>query len=299
MNARQMGLILVVAAVLMRVAQADYVNPPGWTADADFTHQVWDFSTNAVPLTADGGYVNAFGAPTVTEVWLGNPAYMMWVQDMMFGGTRHGLWGGMVIGLPTDQPAASVTAYLPNHARPAPWVQDLWIQVVYWGAKTNLDQQIKVELASDAAFQDVLMAYWGQVSDLEDQSATGTASTGQYWRFTHSLSLAEQPGGEYLRISLIPQTSYAVFFDSVAVDTRCRTTGPAVCPGDGNCDGAVNWRDIDYLIAAMNDNQPAWQALFLPPGPSCMFANLDASHDGHVNWRDIDPFIAVMNTTCP
>jgi hypothetical protein len=71
------------------------------------------------------------------------------------------------------------------------------------------------------------------------------------------------------------------------------------CRGDGNCDLAINWRDIDYLVAGMNDNESAWRALFPPPGPLCPFLNLDCSGDGHVNWRDIDPFIALMNTTCP
>jgi len=73
---------------------------------------------------------------------------------------------------------------------------------------------------------------------------------------------------------------------------------PEVCAGDGNCDGAVNWRDIDYLIVGMNDNESAWQARF-PGGAPCPFANLDGNLDGHVNWRDIDPLIANMNTTCP
>jgi hypothetical protein len=71
-----------------------------------------------------------------------------------------------------------------------------------------------------------------------------------------------------------------------------------ICRGDGNCDRAINWRDIDYLIAGQNDAAAAWAALF-PAGPTCPFLNLDTNEDGHVNWRDIDPFIALMNTTCP
>jgi len=74
---------------------------------------------------------------------------------------------------------------------------------------------------------------------------------------------------------------------------------PPPCSGDGNCDGVINWRDIDYLVAAQNDNQTAWAALFAPGSPACGFLNLDTSGDGAVNWRDIDPFIALMNTTCP
>ncbi len=71
------------------------------------------------------------------------------------------------------------------------------------------------------------------------------------------------------------------------------------CPGDGNCDGQVNWRDIDFFVAAQNDNVSAWQAMFAPGAPTCPFTNNDTNDDGAVNWRDIDPFVAVQNTTCP
>jgi len=73
----------------------------------------------------------------------------------------------------------------------------------------------------------------------------------------------------------------------------------ANCPGDCNCDGLVNWRDIDYLIAGMNDNQVAWQALFGVGVQTCAFLNCDTNLDQHVSWRDIDPFIVRMNTVCP
>lgn len=75
--------------------------------------------------------------------------------------------------------------------------------------------------------------------------------------------------------------------------------GLSVCRGDANCDGVISWRDIDYFVAAMNDNVAAWQAMFPAPGPSCQFANNDVNADGTVSWRDIDPLVAVMNTTCP
>ncbi|MCK4343592.1 MAG: hypothetical protein KAY37_17910 [Phycisphaerae bacterium] len=74
---------------------------------------------------------------------------------------------------------------------------------------------------------------------------------------------------------------------------------PPCCPGDSNCDNQINWRDIDFFVAAMNDNVAAWEAMFLPGEPTCPFENNDTNEDGTVNWRDIDPFVAVMNTTCP
>ena len=77
------------------------------------------------------------------------------------------------------------------------------------------------------------------------------------------------------------------------------TSTPPVCRGDSNCDGVVSWRDIDYFVAAMNDNVAAWHGMFAPSLPACQFENNDVNADGTVNWRDIDPLVAVMNTICP
>ncbi len=74
---------------------------------------------------------------------------------------------------------------------------------------------------------------------------------------------------------------------------------PAACPGDSNCSGTVDWRDIDFFVAAQNDDVSAWTALFGPGGPTCPFANNDVNQDGATNWRDIDGFVALQNTTCP
>ena len=77
------------------------------------------------------------------------------------------------------------------------------------------------------------------------------------------------------------------------------TSTPPVCRGDSNCDGVVSWRDIDYFVAAMNDNVFAWEEMFKPYPPTCLFASNDVNKDGTVSWRDIDPLVAVMNTICP
>ncbi len=74
---------------------------------------------------------------------------------------------------------------------------------------------------------------------------------------------------------------------------------PPICLGDSDCDGMVSWRDIDFFVAAMNDDVPGWEAMFAPGVPTCSYANNDVNCDGYVTWRDIDPFVAIMNTTCP
>ncbi len=68
--------------------------------------------------------------------------------------------------------------------------------------------------------------------------------------------------------------------------------------GDMDCDGSVNWRDIDGLVAAMNDNCSAYYN-WLTPGVTCYCSNGDLNADGHVNWRDIDFMIGAQNTTGP
>ncbi len=80
------------------------------------------------------------------------------------------------------------------------------------------------------------------------------------------------------------------------VGTTC-TPAPCTCLGDSNCDGGINWRDIDYFVAAIS-GEPAWTAMFTG-SPACPYANNDVNADGTVNWRDIDPFVGLMNAMCP
>ncbi|MCK4342673.1 MAG: hypothetical protein KAY37_13225 [Phycisphaerae bacterium] len=105
--------------------------------------------------------------------------------------------------------------------------------------------------------------------------------------------------GDTIEVTLADYTSSRYSFMMLSEVEFYGGPNPPVCGGDSNCDGAINWRDIDFFVAAMNDNQAAWEAMFLPGTPSCQFANNDVSEDGTVNWRDIDPFVALMNTTCP
>ncbi len=75
--------------------------------------------------------------------------------------------------------------------------------------------------------------------------------------------------------------------------------GAVPCYGDCNCSGYVDWRDIDFFVAAQNSNESAWRSLFAPADPTCPFVNNDVNGDGNVDWRDIDPFVAVQNLACP
>lgn len=69
-------------------------------------------------------------------------------------------------------------------------------------------------------------------------------------------------------------------------------TSPALCPGDMNCDGVVNFDDIDLFVEALQ-GLPSW------PYPNCPWLNGDVNGDNTVNFDDIDPFVAAIGTSCP
>ena len=69
------------------------------------------------------------------------------------------------------------------------------------------------------------------------------------------------------------------------------------CPGargDANCDGAVDFFDIDPFLMALFD-PPAYAAAFC--GGSICAADADCS--GIIDFFDIDPFLACLFGACP
>jgi hypothetical protein len=70
--------------------------------------------------------------------------------------------------------------------------------------------------------------------------------------------------------------------------------GPALCPGDMNCDGRVTFADIDPFVEALA-GESAWNQHH----PGCPWLNADCNSSGTVTFADIDPFVARIGTTCP
>jgi len=67
---------------------------------------------------------------------------------------------------------------------------------------------------------------------------------------------------------------------------------PALCPGDMDCSGTVDFDDIDLFV----------EALGYPGGVgwphSCPWLNGDCNGDSEVNFDDIDPFVARIGASC-
>ena len=64
---------------------------------------------------------------------------------------------------------------------------------------------------------------------------------------------------------------------------------PPDTPGDLNCDGAVNFDDINQFVLALTDPE-SYFATF----PACNIWRADVNQDGVVDFDDINPFVALL-----
>lgn len=83
--------------------------------------------------------------------------------------------------------------------------------------------------------------------------------------------------------------------------TTC-TPNPCItlCAGDLNCDGVVDYGDIDPFVAAIGcigGDPSCWPPAGVPA--DCPWLNGDCDGDGDVTYSDIDPFVARIGATCP
>jgi hypothetical protein len=60
-------------------------------------------------------------------------------------------------------------------------------------------------------------------------------------------------------------------------------------PGDMNCDGDVNFDDIEAFVAALS-SQAAYEAEY----PDCDWYNADCNSNGNVDFDDVDAFVALL-----
>ena len=121
------------------------------------------------------------------------------------------------------------------------------------------------------------------------------------------LTIQGQPGGlGYALMGFGQDTNGELYVLGNTTGVPSGTTGvvlriaPPLCAGDVNCDGIVDYADIDVFVAALGcvGGDPAcWP----PAGVAeiCPWLNADCDHDGDVTYFDIDPFVARIGSTCP
>jgi len=250
-------------------------------SDADFTIvQPLDLVA-AFPLDSDPGWTCegqwAFGTPTGAGSHGGDPTSAR---------TGNYVYGYNLAG---DYSSNMGRQYLTTSAIDCRHATSVELRFWRWLGVQNLDQAA-VEVSADGT-------NWTAVWEFSGISLVPTAWMQERYDIS---AVADGQATVHVRWAMGPSDA-SITYPGWSIDDveLYGVLSPAGCAGDGNCDGVVNWRDIDYLVAGMNDNESAWAARFPAPGPSCPFANLDTSGDGAVNWRDVDPFVALMNTTCP
>ena len=76
----------------------------------------------------------------------------------------------------------------------------------------------------------------------------------------------------------------------VADDQSGLTVLAVHIPGDLNCDGHVDFGDINPLVLALC-NPVAYPQTY----PQCHLINADINADGSVDFGDINPFVALLS----
>ena len=130
----------------------------------------------------------------------------------------------------------------------------------------------------------------------------GVNGTGQPWEFTDGYSYRRSPwnagegrmfspsewffggvgslaGSDPTGLLLTLTTPGTHVFDSPCTARR----------GDMNCDGLVNFADINPFVLALT-GRAAYETSF----PSCHWMSADCNHDGVVDFADINPFVALL-----
>jgi hypothetical protein len=70
--------------------------------------------------------------------------------------------------------------------------------------------------------------------------------------------------------------------------------GTIPCPGDMNCDGQINFADINPFVLRLS-NPAAYAAAY----PNCPLGNGDINGNGIVGFDDINPFVALLSAVPP
>ena len=99
------------------------------------------------------------------------------------------------------------------------------------------------------------------------------------------------PYGTVLSLRALPATSADV--NGNGIPDECEE--PGQCAGDLNCDGVVDYDDIDPFVAALScvgGDAGCWD-------PACPWLNGDCNGDGDVTYGDIDAFVGRIGASCP
>ncbi len=226
------------------------------------------------PLDTNPGWTTepdwAFGQPT------GGGSFN---RDPTSGFTGTNVFGYNLLG--NYAPNIQAPRYLTTGAIDCSDLQGTQLRFRRWlGIESAAFDQAAIEISTDgAAWQFV----W-------QHSGTAAIADTSWQLLTYDVAaVADGEATVYFRWSLGPTDASSNYPGWNIDDVEIWGIPPAIMPGDVNCDGLINFFDIDPFVLALFD-----PAAYAAQYPSCNISYADVSGDGLVNFFDIDPFVAVL-----
>ncbi len=162
----------------------------------------------------------------------------------------------------------------------------------------------------DLAGRDAKVSYWRWYHmsiNMDDALVVAVSADGTNWvtaeevhRSSETWTRAEWRVSNYIIPSTTVQVRFTVndtdpgsLIESLVDDFEIvyLTCAPSPTPGDVNCDGTIDFGDINPFVLILSDPQ-AWQLTF----PGCPWQNGDINGDGGVDSGDINPFVALLSS---
>lgn len=185
-------------------AWADYVDPPPWQTNPYYTHQSWDFNTNANPLSPDGGYTNPYGTP---QAQLINGTWVQYAPYYPYG-DRTGWW---FFSGPHTKEDVLARITIPNTPHPE-LIKEIWLQATLQTNLTNFEDDFDLRVYPNG--QEPYVRTTDVQVEILDQNL-GLA------RATVRFVLDPQPGLEVVEIRANMTASQFFAVDQLDIDTRC------------------------------------------------------------------------------
>ena len=147
-----------------------------------------------------------------------------------------------------------------------------------------LDKVVAQPSDNDVIVTDAASLVGGQlIVELQNQQS---ATAGTTIRLMQDTDNCCDIGGTFASVDVFG-TNNPTFVDYQQHLVRVLVSSNVV--GDMNCDGVVNFNDINPFVLALTG-----QAAYNVQYPNCNWLNADCNADGSVNFADIDPFVALL-----
>lgn len=130
----------------------------------------------------------------------------------------------------------------------------------------------------DSIYMTTNLTEWHDVGGLTDPGVTSVSWT------------PDAPGTQY-KVRVRPQYAAGFWGSWDESDALFEVAEVSIVPGDTNCDGSVDFGDINPFVTALS-GQSAYEAAY----PDCDWLSADCNDDGVIDFADINAFVAILGS---